>query len=107
MINRVQSSKMLVHLLVIPTNSDGDTNKMKLNEMKCKNAKPLDPTSKAPLKLSDGQGLYLYVMPNGSKYWRFIYRFNGKQKMEAMGVYIVTNNSSGEENNETNNGKEI
>ncbi|MDD9920536.1 MAG: tyrosine-type recombinase/integrase [Alphaproteobacteria bacterium] len=60
---------------------------MKLNDTKCKNAKPLDPPSKSPRKLSDGMGLYLYVMPNGAKYWRFIYRFNGKQKLLAMGVY--------------------
>ena len=31
-------------------------------------------------KLSDGGGLYLLVHPNGSKYWRFDFRFGGKQK---------------------------
>lgn len=60
---------------------------MKLNDTKCKNAKPNDPPSKAPKKYADGHGLYLYVMPNKAKYWRFIYRFNGKQKLFAMGVY--------------------
>ena len=29
-------------------------------------------------KLSDGGGLYLLVHTNGSKYWRFDFRFNGK-----------------------------
>jgi len=60
---------------------------MKLNDTKCKKAKPLDPPSKAPRKLADGQGLYLWVMPNGSKYWRFVYRIHGKQKTLALGVY--------------------
>lgn len=30
---------------------------------------------KAPLKLSDGQGLFLLLQPNGKKYWRYSYRF--------------------------------
>jgi hypothetical protein len=40
-----------------------------------------------PVKLADGQGLFLMVMPNGSKYWRYHYRFAGKQKTLALGVY--------------------
>lgn len=35
----------------------------------------------------DERGLYLEVMPNGSKYWRMKYRFNGKDKRIAFGVY--------------------
>lgn len=38
-------------------------------------------------KLSDGEGMYLEVMPNGSKYWRLKYRFEGKEKKLALGVY--------------------
>ena len=38
-------------------------------------------------KLTDGGGLFLLVQPNGGKYWRLAYRFNGKQKMLALGVY--------------------
>ncbi|OZA09447.1 MAG: integrase [Methylotenera sp. 17-45-7] len=38
-------------------------------------------------KLSDGGGMYLEVMPNGSKYWRLKYRFDGKEKKLALGVY--------------------
>lgn len=60
---------------------------MKLNDIKCKKAKPLDPPSKAPRKLADGKGLYLWVMPNGAKYWQFVYRIHGKQKTLALGVY--------------------
>jgi integrase len=40
-----------------------------------------------PRKLSDGGGLYIYVAPNGGRYWRYNYRFNGKQKTLALGVY--------------------
>ncbi|MCK5385388.1 MAG: DUF4102 domain-containing protein, partial [Alphaproteobacteria bacterium] len=60
---------------------------MKLNDKVCKAAKPNDPPSKTPKKLADGDGLYLWIMPNGRKYWRFVYRFNKKQKMMALGVY--------------------
>jgi integrase len=42
---------------------------------------------KKPYKLSDGNGLYLLVNPNGSRYWRFKYRFHGKEKLLAVGVY--------------------
>ncbi len=44
------------------------------------------PQSKA-YKLSDEKGLFLLVYPNGSKYWRLKYRYNGKEKMLALGVY--------------------
>lgn len=40
-------------------------------------------------KLFDGGGLYLLVKKNGSKYWRYKYRFNGKEKVLAIGVYPV------------------
>ena len=40
-----------------------------------------------PYKKADGGGLYLEVMPNGSKYWRLKYRFEGKEKRLAFGVY--------------------
>ncbi len=56
---------------------------MALTNLQCKNAKPKD----KPYKLAVGRGLYLEVMPNGSKYWRMKYRFNGKEKRLAFGVY--------------------
>ena len=37
-------------------------------------------------KHSDGGGMYLHVKPVG-KYWRMAYRFAGKQKTLALGVY--------------------
>ena len=60
---------------------------MKLNDIICKTAKPNEPPSKSPRKLADGEGLYLWVMPNGAKYWRLKYRINGKPKELSMGVY--------------------
>ena len=41
----------------------------------------------APYKLSDGRGLYMLVSKGGSKYWRLKYRFDGKEKVLALGVY--------------------
>jgi len=38
-------------------------------------------------KLSDERGLYLEVSPTGSKWWRLKYRFEGKEKRLALGVY--------------------
>ena len=44
-----------------------------------------------PRKLSDGGGLYLLIKPDDGRYWRLNYRFGGKQKTLALGVYpIVT-----------------
>jgi hypothetical protein len=31
--------------------------------------------------------LYLEVSPNGGKWWRLKYRFGGKEKRLALGVY--------------------
>ena len=56
---------------------------MKLTNIACKNALPAEKAR----KLSDGGGLYLEVMPNGAKYWRMKYRFLGKEKRLAIGVY--------------------
>jgi hypothetical protein len=56
---------------------------MPLANTACLNAKA-DPK---PYRITDGAGLYLEVMPNGSKYWRLKYRFAGKEKRLALGVY--------------------
>ena len=56
---------------------------MALSDIQCKAAKPND----KPKKIPDSNGLYLEVMPNGSKYWRLKYRFAGKEKRLAIGVY--------------------
>ncbi|MES9862216.1 MAG: Arm DNA-binding domain-containing protein [Candidatus Thiodiazotropha sp. 4PDIVS1] len=39
--------------------------------------------------MSDGGGMYLLVKRNGSKYLRMDYRFRGKRKTLALGVYPV------------------
>jgi hypothetical protein len=43
-----------------------------------------------PYKLTDSDGPFLYVTPNGGRYWRMNYRHLGKQKMLAFGVYPDT-----------------
>ncbi|CAI1004925.1 tyrosine-type recombinase/integrase [Serratia proteamaculans] len=56
---------------------------MALSDVKVRTAKP---EAKA-YKLTDGDGMVLLVHPNGSKYWRLRYRFGGKEKMLALGIY--------------------
>lgn len=38
-------------------------------------------------KLTDGGGLYLLVAPTGGRYWRYNYRYNGKYKTLALGIF--------------------
>jgi hypothetical protein len=45
------------------------------------------PSLRYSRKIFDGRGLYLLVMPNGDRYWRWNYRFDGKLKTLALGVY--------------------
>jgi integrase len=56
---------------------------MKLTATQVKQAKP----AAKPYKLSDGEGMYLLVQATGSKYWRLKYRYGGKEKTLALGVY--------------------
>lgn len=56
-----------------------------LTDREVKNAKP--DTTKKVTKLSDGGGLFLLVTAAGGKLWRFQYRFDGKQKLLALGPY--------------------
>lgn len=63
---------------------------MKLSNLQCKNAQPKE----KPYKLAAGRGLYLEIMPNGSKYWRMKYRIKlggkTKEKRIALGIYPDT-----------------
>ncbi|MBN8808283.1 MAG: tyrosine-type recombinase/integrase [Sphingomonas sp.] len=43
-----------------------------------------------PYKLTDSDGLFLYVTPTGGRYWRMNYRHLGKQRTLAFGVYPDT-----------------
>lgn len=59
---------------------------MKLTAIECRNAKPKD----KPYKLADGGGMFLLVQPNGARYWRLKYRYAGKEKLLALGVFPET-----------------
>ena len=54
-----------------------------LTELSIKQAKPKE----KQYKLTDGEGMYLRVYPNGSKYWQLQYWFDSKQKILSFGVW--------------------
>ena len=56
---------------------------MLLSDTFLRNARPADKA----WKKSDGGGLFILVNPNGKRLWRFSYRFAGKQRTLALGVY--------------------
>jgi integrase len=55
----------------------------KLTDAQCKKA----PTPDKIKKLSDGNGLYLALLPSGSKSWRLKYRVDGREQTEVFGPY--------------------
>jgi len=59
---------------------------MALTDTKVRSAKP----EAKEYSLVDGDGMFLLIHPNGSKYWRFRFRFGGKQHLMAFGVYPET-----------------
>ncbi|MCS1421638.1 tyrosine-type recombinase/integrase [Citrobacter portucalensis] len=59
---------------------------MALTDIKVRSAKPQE----KEYTLVDGDGMFLLIHPNGSKYWRFRFRFGGKQHLMAFGVYPET-----------------
>ncbi len=59
---------------------------MSLTDTAIKAAKP----SQKPYKLFDGRGLYMLINPDGSRWWRFKYRYGGKEKLLALGTYPDT-----------------
>jgi integrase len=56
---------------------------MSLSDVKIRNVK----LPGKPKKLFDTDGLFLLVTPQGGKYFRFKYRFGGKEKLLAFGTY--------------------
>ena len=64
---------------------------MPLTDSVISNAIPgITPAGKAtskPYKMGDAGGLYLEVAPSGGKWWRLKYRYAGKEKRIALGVY--------------------
>jgi integrase len=59
---------------------------MRLTDTHIRNAKP----EAKSYKLSDGGGMYLLIKPDGPRYWRLDYRFSGKRRTLALGVYPTT-----------------
>ncbi len=56
---------------------------MTMTDTAIKQAKPKD----KPYRMFDADGLYLEVAPSGGKWWRFKFRFGGKEKRLSVGVY--------------------
>jgi integrase len=56
---------------------------LELTELAIRAAKPKD----QPYKLRDGGGLFLLVRSDGALYWRFRYRYEGREKLISLGVY--------------------
>ena len=56
---------------------------MPLTNIIVKNTKSRD----KKFKIFDERGMYLEVSPSGGKWWRFKYRFDGKQKQLSLGTY--------------------
>ncbi len=56
---------------------------MSLTDVKVRTTK----SQEKAFKLSDEKGLFLFVTPNGGKYWRLKYRYQSKEKLLALGVY--------------------
>ncbi|WP_321964191.1 tyrosine-type recombinase/integrase [Paraburkholderia sp. J7] len=59
---------------------------MSLTDLAIRNAAPRE----KPYRLADAAGMYLEITPAGGKYWRLKYRYGGKEKRLALGVYPET-----------------
>lgn len=71
---------------------------MPLTDTAIRNAKPRPDKD---FKLQDEKGLYLLIKPNGGKYFRYNYRFAGKRKTLALGVYPATTLKEAREKRDT------
>lgn len=70
----------------IRTRAKGMEAEEMLTNVAIKAFKPAD----RPYKKADAAGLFLLIQPNGSKIWRFAYRYDGKQKLLSGGPYTQT-----------------
>jgi hypothetical protein len=68
-----------------------------LSDVKIRAAKPKG----KKFKLFDGAGLYIEVSPTGGKFWRWKYRFGGKEKRLTLGVYPVVSLKAAREKRDT------
>lgn len=57
-----------------------------LTTLQIRSAKPAD----SAFKLADTGGLFLLVQPNGSKLWRYKFRLNGVEGLQALGAFPET-----------------
>lgn len=69
---------------------------MALTDIQIKRAKPQD----KPYTLNDGQGLSLLINPEGSKGWRFRFRFAGKARLMSFGSYDLVSLAEAREKRE-------
>ncbi|EEU9637301.1 tyrosine-type recombinase/integrase [Escherichia coli] len=69
---------------------------MALTDIQIKRAKPQD----KPYTLNDGQGLSLLINPDGSKGWRFRFRFAGKARLMSFGSYDIVSLAEAREKRE-------
>jgi len=75
--------RQMTVILAVTVKPQNGVTVMPLTDLAIRTAKP---KGKA-YKLYDGGGLYIGIQPNGSKWWRYEYRFAGKRKLLALGVY--------------------
>lgn len=68
-----------------------DTNRIRYQQMPLSDVQLRNLKAEAkPYRRADGGGLFVEVRPNGSRLWRLAYRFDGKQKLMALGSYPET-----------------
>ncbi|MES1199813.1 MAG: integrase arm-type DNA-binding domain-containing protein [Pseudomonadota bacterium] len=70
---------------------------MPLTDLAVRKSKPRE----RAWKLSDGGGLYLFIAPEGGRYWRFDYRLPGKRKTLSLGVYPQVSLAAAREKRDT------
>ncbi|MGR5943356.1 tyrosine-type recombinase/integrase [Enterobacter sp. C4G1] len=70
---------------------------MALTDIQIKRAKPQD----KPYTLNNGQGLSLLINPDGSKGWRFRFRFAGKARLMSFGSYDLVGLAEAREKRDT------
>jgi hypothetical protein len=68
---------------VFPISMNSRVKTMALTDTEIRRSKPAE----KPYKLSDTGGLHLLVSPAGSRLWRWKYRFDGSEKLMALGRY--------------------
>ena len=54
-----------------------------LSDAKIRSLKPKE----RPYEVYDDRGLYMVVNPNGSRWWRFKYKYDGRERGISLGVY--------------------